>query len=275
MTQRSLTKALGTLLFGICFVGACFVSAGPTAETPLNQPEKEQNKIMKKYTQKPLGYGFGDLEPAMARETVELHYGKHHAAYVANLNAALEKVPDFSAPESPFQLLRQLDSVPAEVRTAVRNNGGGFVNHEIFWEELSPQGGGVPVGALAEAIDKAFGSFDAFKEKFAAASMAHFGAGWTWLILRKDGSLKITTLPNQDNPVMPESIVPAESQGIPILALDLWEHAYYLQYQNRKAEYVKSFWQLVNWEDVNKFYTKIRERVPAAQGASGCGCSAQ
>lgn len=231
--------------------------------------------MTKKYTQQPLSFGFGDLEPAMARRTVEIHYGKHHAAYAANLNAALAKAPEFAAPECPAQLLRQLDNVPAAIRTAVRNNGGGFFNHELFWMFLTPKGEGAPVGALAGAIEKTFGSFDAFKEKFAAASMAHFGAGWTWLILKKCGALEITTLPNQDNPLMPESVVSAASRGVPILALDLWEHAYYLQYQNLKADYIKSFWQLANWSRANEFYTKILEHRAAAQNGTGCGCEQQ
>lgn len=216
---------------------------------------------MKKFVQTPLAYDFGALEPAMERRTVELHYGKHHAAYVSNLNAALEKAPEFDAPECPGQLLAKLDEVPEAIRTAVRNNGGGYLNHELFWKLLTPKSEGAPVGELAKALDETFGSFEAFKEKFAAASMAHFGAGWTWLIMRPCGKLKIVTLPNQDNPLMPASVVPEAAQGQPVLALDLWEHAYYLQYQNLKAEYVKSFWQLANWTYAEERYQKALART--------------
>lgn len=233
---------------------------------------------MKKFEQKPLGFEKDALEPEMSSRTLEFHYGKHHAAYVANLNAALEKEPEFEPPPCPARLIHHLNRVPESIRSAVRNNGGGHFNHAFFWKCLTPNGEGAPAGELAQAIEKAFGSFDAFKEKFSAAAMGHFGAGWAWLIMRKDGSLAVCSTPNQDCPLMPESVVPAIEHGHPILALDLWEHAYYLQYQNLKADYVKSFWRIVNWAQAEKNYRRGLERLRAkADGSSchshSCGCS--
>jgi len=215
---------------------------------------------MPKYTQKPLRFALNALEPIMEKRTLEFHYGKHHAAYIANLNAALEKEPSFDAPDCPGCLLRHLDDVPATIRTAVRNNGGGHFNHTFFWNELAPAGStaGVPAGELATAIEKSFGSFAAFKEKFASVAMSHFGAGWAWLVAKPDGSLSVVSTPNQDCPLMPASVVPADVRGHPLLALDLWEHAYYLRYQNRKAEYVASFWSIVDWPQAEKHFQKSR-----------------
>lgn len=238
--------------------------------------------MTKKYEQKPLRFEMSALEPVMEARTLEFHYGKHHAAYVANLNAALEKAPEFAAPACLGHLLHHLDDVPESIRTAVRNNGGGHFNHTFFWNLLTPEGAGAPVGELASAIEKSFGSFDAFKEKFSAAAMTHFGAGWAWLILKKDGSLGVCSTANQDFPMMPESIVPAASRGFPILTLDLWEHAYYLQYQNRKADYVNAFWKIVDWAQAEKNYRRgIERRLARERGAhahhhdghSACGCS--
>ncbi|MBQ9758344.1 MAG: superoxide dismutase [Opitutales bacterium] len=230
---------------------------------------------MKKYEQKPLRYDMSALEPHMQKCTLEFHYGKHHAAYIANLNAALEKAPEFEAPECPARLVHHLHHVPEAIRTAVRNNGGGHFNHSFFWKCLTPNGQGAPVGELAKAIDRDFGSFDAFREKFEAAAMSHFGAGWAWLILKKDGKLAVCSTPNQDCPLMPESVVPGIEHGRPILALDLWEHSFYLQYQNRKADYIKSFWKLVDWEQAEKVYQKaLAHRLAKAEGKKdGCCCS--
>ncbi len=229
---------------------------------------------MKKYEQKPLGYDMSALEPYMQKSTLEFHYGKHHAAYVANLNAALEKAPEFEVPECPALLLLHLQYVPEAIRTAVRNNGGGHFNHSFFWKCLTPNSQGAPVGELAKAIEKEFGSFDAFCQKFEAAAMSHFGSGWAWLILNKDGKLAVCTTPNQDCPLMPESVVPGIERGRPILALDLWEHSFYLQYQNRKADYIKSFWKLVDWNRAEEVYQKALAPCPMnADGKKGgCGC---
>lgn len=232
---------------------------------------------MKQYEQKPLRYAMDALEPEMQKKTLEFHYGKHHAAYVVNLNAALAKEPDFDPPPCPARLIRHLNRVPEPIRTAVRNNGGGHFNHSFFWKCLAPASEGAPVGDLAAALGEAFGSFEAFREKFSAAAMAHFGAGWTWLILKKDGSLAVCSTPNQDCPLMPESVVSGIEHGYPILALDLWEHAYYLQYQNLKADYVKSFWRLVNWSQAEKNYRHALEHLRAKKSgehpAHGCCCA--
>jgi superoxide dismutase, Fe-Mn family len=193
------------------------------------------------FTLPDLPFPFNALEPHIDAKTMEIHHDKHHGTYVSKLNTALEKAPSFQG--KPIEeILKNLDAVPAEVRTAVRNHGGGHLNHSLFWKMLSPKGGGKPTGALAAAIDKAFGSFDVFKEQFGTAAANHFGSGWAWLCADSTGKLVITTLPNQDNPV---------SQGLKaLLGLDVWEHAYYLKYQNRRPEYVSAFWNIVSWEQV-------------------------
>jgi Fe-Mn family superoxide dismutase len=190
-----------------------------------------------------LPYAFNALEPHIDAKTMEIHHGKHHATYVSKLNAALEKAPAFQA-RAIEDILKSLDSVPADVRTAVRNHGGGHMNHTLFWKMLSPKGGGKPSGALAAAIDKSFGTFDSFKEQFGNAAANLFGSGWAWLCAEASGKLLITALPNQDNPV---------SQGLkPVMGLDVWEHAYYLKYQNRRPDYIAAFWNVVSWEQVAK-----------------------
>jgi len=188
-----------------------------------------------------LPYAFNALEPHIDAKTMEIHHGKHHATYVAKLNAALEKAPAYQ--NKPIEeILRALDSIPADVRTAVRNHGGGHLNHSLFWKMLSPKGGGKPSGALASAIDTGFGSFDSFKEQFSNAAANLFGSGWAWLCADAGGKLVITSLPNQDSPV---------TQGLkPLLGLDVWEHAYYLKYQNRRPEYIAAFWNVISWEQV-------------------------
>ena len=193
------------------------------------------------FTLPDLPYAFNALEPHIDAKTMEIHHDKHHGTYVTKLNAALEKAPAFAS--KPIEeILMSLDAVPADVRMAVRNHGGGHLNHSMFWKMLSPKGGGKPSGALATAIDKAFGGFDAFKEQFGNAATNLFGSGWAWLCADKGGKLQIVGLPNQDSPV---------SQGLkPLLGLDVWEHAYYLKYQNRRPEYITAFWNLVSWEQV-------------------------
>jgi superoxide dismutase, Fe-Mn family len=193
------------------------------------------------FTLPDLPFPFNALEPHIDAKTMEIHHDKHHGTYVSRLNAALEKAPPFQ--NKPIEeILKNLDAVPAEVRTAVRNHGGGHMNHSLFWKMLSPKGGGKPGGALAAAVDAAFGSFDAFKEQFATAATNLFGSGWAWLCADTAGKLVIASTPNQDNPV---------SQGLkPILGLDVWEHAYYLKYQNRRPEYITAFWNVVSWEQV-------------------------
>ena len=189
-----------------------------------------------------LPYDFAALEPHIDAQTMQIHHGKHHQAYVNNLNAALEKHPELQS-KSAEDLIRSLSSVPEDIRTAVRNNGGGHVNHTMFWKLMAPGAGGAPSGAVADAIKAAFSSFDAFKEQFAKAGVGRFGSGWAWLI-DAGGKLVIESTPNQDSPLM-------EGKK-PILGLDVWEHAYYLKYQNRRPDYIGAWWNVINWETVNK-----------------------
>jgi len=194
------------------------------------------------FTLPALPYDFAALEPSIDARTMEIHHDKHHAGYVNNLNAALEKAPELQS-RSLDDLLQNLESVPEAIRTAVRNNAGGHWNHSMFWEIMSPKGGGEPTGKLADAIKKSFGDFAAFKAQFADAAGKRFGSGWAWLV--KDGSkLSITSTPNQDTPVM--------EKKHPILGVDVWEHAYYLKYQNKRPDYVKAWWDVVNWPEVGR-----------------------
>jgi Fe-Mn family superoxide dismutase len=174
---------------------------------------------------------------------MRLHHDKHHAAYVNNLNAALEKYPELQS-KSAEELIRDLNSVPEDIRTAVRNNGGGHVNHSMFWLIMKPNGGGPPTGPIAEAINQTFGSFEAFKQQFNDAGMKRFGSGWVWLIRTAGGQLQVTSTPNQDNPMM--------EGNYPIMGNDVWEHAYYLKYQNRRNEYLEAWWNVVNWDEINR-----------------------
>ncbi|HLF64202.1 MAG TPA: superoxide dismutase [Saprospiraceae bacterium] len=192
-----------------------------------------------------LPYPFNALEPHIDARTMEIHHGKHHAAYTNNLNAAIAGTPNEN--KTIEEILRTLDMTNAPVR----NNGGGYYNHNMFWEIMSPTGGGTPSGALASAIDKAFGSFDAFKEAFTKAATTRFGSGWAWLCVHPDSSVKICSTPNQDNPLMPDT----GCGGKPILGLDVWEHAYYLNYQNRRPDYIAAFYNVINWTEVAKRYS--------------------
>ncbi len=202
------------------------------------------------YTLPDLPYAADALEPHIDSTTMTIHHDKHHGGYVAKLNAALEGHDNLAA--MPIdELCRNIFAVPEDIRTAVRNNGGGHYNHSLFWSILGP-GGGDPSGDLAAAIDADFGSLDAFKEQFAAAAATRFGSGWAWLCV-KDGSLDICSTPNQDNPLMGEAC-----GGTPILGLDVWEHAYYLNYQNRRPDYIGAFWNVVNWSEVASRYEAAR-----------------
>jgi Fe-Mn family superoxide dismutase len=196
-----------------------------------------------------LPYASNALEPHIDAQTMEIHHGKHHAAYVNNLNKALEGNSDLQN-KSIEELLGSIDSVPENIRTAVRNNGGGHANHTLFWQIIGPNGGGEPSGELADAINRSFGSFDDFKSQFAAAAAGRFGSGWAWLIANPDGSLSVTSTPNQDSPL---------SDGkTPLLGIDVWEHAYYLKYQNRRPDYISAWWNVVNWDEVAKRYAAAR-----------------
>jgi Fe-Mn family superoxide dismutase len=195
-----------------------------------------------------LPYAFDALEPYIDTMTMQIHHGKHHAAYVSNLNAALEKHPELAG-KSLDDLVSNLNSVPEDIRTAVRNNGGGHFNHSLFWQVMSPKGGGEPTGDLARAISTTFGGFVSFKEAFEKAGMTRFGSGWAWLGLQ-GGKLSVISMPNQDVPMM---------EGLqPILGVDVWEHAYYLKYQNRRAEYLSNWWNVVNWQEAARRYDSLR-----------------
>jgi len=190
-----------------------------------------------------LPYEYNALEPHIDDQTMHLHHDKHHAAYVTKLNGAIEKHPELGS-KSAEELIRNLAALPEDVRGVIRNNGGGHVNHTTFWQIMGPKKGGTPTGAIADAINKTFGSFDAFKEKFEAAGVNQFGSGWAWLVRTKSGEFKITSTANQDNPI---------SNGeFPVLGNDVWEHAYYLKYQNRRPDYLKAWWNVVNWDEINK-----------------------
>ncbi|NDJ34428.1 MAG: superoxide dismutase [Chloroflexi bacterium] len=192
-----------------------------------------------------LPYAHDALEPSIDQQTMEIHHGKHHQGYTNKLNAALEGHDDLQS-KSIEDLLSDLSAIPEDIRTAVRNNGGGFYNHSLFWPSMSPDGGGEPEGALAEAINSAFGSFEEFKEAFSKAAAGQFGSGWGWLVVSSDGDLMVTSTPNQDNPI---------SDGhTPLLGVDVWEHAYYLHYQNRRAEYIENWWNVVNWDEIAERY---------------------
>jgi superoxide dismutase, Fe-Mn family len=199
------------------------------------------------YEVPPLPYDYDALEPHIDAQTMQLHHDKHHQAYVDKVNDALAGTEHEGKPIE--EVIRNLDAIPEDKRGAVRNNGGGHLNHSMFWETMSPNGGGAPEGELASAIDEAFGSFDAFKEQFEAAGVGRFGSGWAWLVV-DGGSLKITSTPNQDNPV-------TDGQT-PILGNDVWEHAYYLKYQNRRPEYLKAWWNTVDWNKVAERYSAAR-----------------
>ena len=197
-----------------------------------------------------LPYAYSALEPHMDALTVQIHHDKHHAAYVNNLNAALDKHPELSAKRLE-DLLTNLKAVPEDIRTAVRNNGGGTWNHNLFWDILSGQGGGQPAGALAADLKAAFGDFAAFQQKFTAAAVGQFASGWAWLYLNDQDKLSIGATPGHDNPLM---VGIAPFTGQPILVVDVWEHAYYLKYQNRRADFVAAWWSMVNWKRVEELY---------------------
>jgi len=197
------------------------------------------------YTLPPLPYDYGALEPHIDAKTMEIHHGKHHQTYINNLNAALKDHPDHQG-KTIEALISDLNALPDAIRAAVRNNGGGHANHSLFWQIMKSAGGGEPTGAIAQAIASELSGFAAFKEAFTKAATTRFGSGWAWLVVGNDGKLGVTSTPNQDSPIM---------DGLkPILGLDVWEHAYYLKYQNRRPEYIAAWWNTVNWDEVNRRY---------------------
>ncbi len=209
---------------------------------------------MAEYTLPPLPYDYGALEPYIDAKTMEIHYTKHHQAYITNVNNALKDYPDHQG--KPIEkLIANLDALPEGIRTTVRNNGGGHANHSLFWRIMKPNGGGEPTGTLGGAITSELGGFTKFKEDFSKAGATRFGSGWAWLVVGKDGKLAITSTPNQDNPIM-------EGKGLtPILGLDVWEHAYYLKYQNRRPDYIAAWWNTVNWDEVALRYDAAKAKA--------------
>ena len=203
------------------------------------------------YELPPLPYDYNALEPYIDEQTMRIHHDRHHGTYVTNVNNALANHPDLAALPVE-QLIQNLGRVPEDIRTTVRNNGGGHANHSFFWQIMAPNAGGQPSGALAEAITQTFGSFDAFKDQFSKAAVGRFGSGWAWLTMDGSGALRIESTPNQDSPLM--------DGRTPILGLDVWEHAYYLKYQNRRPEYIAAWWNVVNWPQVGKNYEAARGR---------------
>ena len=201
------------------------------------------------FTLPPLPYAFDALEPYIDKTTMEIHHGKHHGTYVTNLNKALESAPGLAGKTLEELLANTLCSVPENTRTAVRNNGGGHINHSMFWQIMAPQAGGQPSGHLAEALQSTFGSLGQFQEKFTAAALGRFGSGWAWLTAQ-GGKLDIYSTANQDNPVM--------EGKYPVMGLDVWEHAYYLKYQNRRAEYITAWWKVVNWAEIEKRFNTVK-----------------
>jgi superoxide dismutase, Fe-Mn family len=205
---------------------------------------------MAEYTLPPLPYDYAALEPHIDAKTMEIHYTKHHQTYITNLNNALKDHPQLQG-KTIEDLISHLDAVPEAIRGAVRNNGGGHANHSLFWQLMKPGGGGEPTGALAQAITAELGGLPAFKESFGKAGLTRFGSGWAWLIAGKDGKLAVTSSPNQDSPIM---------DGLtPLLGLDVWEHAYYLKYQNRRADYITAWWNTINWEEIGRRYSAAKK----------------
>jgi superoxide dismutase, Fe-Mn family len=220
------------------------VSDTPTgAPSPVEKSEPPKGA----FTLPPLPYAYDALEPYIDAETMRFHHDKHHAAYVNNLNEALNKHPQLKG-KTVEQMLQNLDDVPTDVRNVVRNNGGGHVNHKMFWEIMKPSGGGEPTGAIATAINKNFGSFAEFKKKFNAEGAKRFGSGWVWLVRNQDASLEVVSTANQDSPI--------SSGKYPIMGNDVWEHAYYLKYQNLRAKYLEAWWNVVNWDEINKRFAQ-------------------
>src|SRR5215510_2269519 len=204
------------------------------------------------YSLPPLPYAYNALEPHIDARTMEIHHTKHHQTYITNVNNALKDKPELAS-KSVEDLIKNLNAVPEDIRMVVRNNGGGHANHSFFWRIMGPNAGGEPSGKLADDIKSTFGGFDAFKEKFEAAGLGRFGSGWVWLVVN-GGKLEIVSTANQDNPIMGKAI--AGCEGKPVLGCDVWEHAYYLKYQNRRPDYLKAFWNVVNWTEAGNRFAK-------------------
>ncbi|MEM6724644.1 MAG: superoxide dismutase [Bacteroidota bacterium] len=240
MEKREFLKVAGVVTAGSIILP--LASCNPQASSEEESPEKETKVNTTTFELPALAYGFDALAPNIDARTMEIHHGKHHAGYVRKLNAALEGNTKFAG-----QSLEEILAAVGEEDTSVRNNGGGHFNHTLFWDSMSPNGGGTPEGDLKNAIDAAFGSFEAFQDQFSTAAKTRFGSGWAWLCKDAEGKLFVTYTPNQDNPLMTNL---AEAKGTPILGLDVWEHAYYLNYQNRRGDYIANFYNVIDWAKV-------------------------
>jgi superoxide dismutase, Fe-Mn family len=259
MTRRQALKTTALVATASAVMPSVLAQPAPAAATgPFTLPS--------------LPYPFDALEPHIDARTMEIHHGRHHKAYVDNLNKAISDSPGLGLVQKSVEdLIKDLDSVPEKIRTAVRNNGGGHYNHSLFWQMMKKGGGGEPKGELAKAIEKSFGSFTAFKESFAKAGLGQFGSGWAWLVATATGTVLIESSPNQDSPTMKPAMdkdfaafAQAQSPGklvstkVPLLGIDVWEHAYYLKYQNKRADYIAAWWNVVNWDFVAERYAKLR-----------------
>jgi Fe-Mn family superoxide dismutase len=240
------------------FIAATGAAAAGTALSAEDEKKKEQPMIPNgvPLTQEPLAYEFGALEPHIDAKTMEIHYGKHHVAYITNLTKALDEAKLKVA--NTISLIQDIKALPDSLQTVVRNNGGGHVNHTLFWRWLRPEGKGekAPSGKLGEAIQSTFGSLDDLKKAMNEAAMKRFGSGWAWLVYTNDKKLIVTSTANQDNPMM-KGIVPEAEQGRPLFGVDVWEHAYYLKYQNKRADYLTAWWSVVNWERAERNYALV------------------
>jgi Fe-Mn family superoxide dismutase len=245
------------VVYAVGFRLARFPTGAGIAEHPAAGAESShkskttcEDNIMAEYTLPPLPYDYGALEPHIDGKTMEIHHTKHHQAYITNVNNALKDHPDLQA-KPVEQLIAQLDAVPEAIRTTVRNNGGGHANHSLFWHIMKPAGGGEPTGPLAQAVTADLGGFATFKDTFAKAALGRFGSGWAWLIIGKDGKLAVSSTANQDSPIM---------DGLrPLMGIDVWEHAYYLKYQNRRADYITAWWNTLNWEEIGRRFAAAKK----------------
>ncbi len=238
-----ISATVGSMTLGACQTSGDNSSSLVTPSTPSTDTKLAEKSGVFKLTSLP--YKYDALEPYIDKETMQFHHDKHYAGYIKNLNGAIAPYPELKD-KSAEDLLRNLNTLPEDIRTTVQNNGGGYLNHKMFWEIMTPNGGGEPQGKIATAIPESFGDFDRFKEKFNAAGLGRFGSGWAWLVLAKDGRLKVTSTSNQDSPFL--------TGDYPIMGNDVWEHAYYLNYQNRRGDYLNAWWNVVNWPEVNRRY---------------------